>query len=113
MRFFMLAFCLLSLVFAGPAGAACAADMGGCVEAPVAGHGAAAGASACDPGKAGDVGHKLHKCAHDACCGTMLAQISEFSAFPAPLPLRVAALPAAITPLTGSGWGPLLDPPRA
>ena len=102
MRYFVLiVFSLVSLVLAGPVSAACA-------DSPTAVQNVSASKADCDMGQ-----NKVHKCAHDACCGYSLVAISEvgdFSMLPAP---RAAAVALVTKHLTASGWKPLLDPPRA
>jgi hypothetical protein len=97
----LIVFCLMSLAFAGPVSAACA-------DSPTAVQNVSADRSDCDMGQ-----NKVHKCAHDACCGYSLVAISEvgdFSTLPAP---RADAVALVTKHLTASGWKPLLDPPRA
>ena len=102
---FLIVFCLVSLAFAGPVNAA--SDMGGCVDSPTVQSGAT-GRTDCDMGQ-----NKVHKCAHDACCGYSVVAISEFGDF-SMLPVPRAAAVALVTKhLTASDWKPLLDPPRA
>ena len=109
MRYVVLVmFCLMSLAFAGPVSAACATDVGGSFDASSTVQSASAGEADCDMGQ-----NKVHKCAHDACCGYQVIAISgigDFSALPAP---RAAAEASVTKHLTTSDWKPLLDPPRA
>ncbi|HKC03967.1 MAG TPA: hypothetical protein VKC17_11785 [Sphingomicrobium sp.] len=102
MRYFaLIVFCLVSLAFAGPVSAAC-------VDSPIAVQSVSADETDCDMGQ-----NKVHKCAHDACCGYQVVGISDvgdFSMLPAP---RAAAVASVTKHLAASGWKPLLDPPRA
>jgi hypothetical protein len=96
------------MAFAAPVSAACATDLGAGVDSAMTVQSGSAAATDCGMDK-----NKVHKCAHDACCGHQLTAISEpgdFSALPAP---RAAAVASVTKRLTASGREPLLDPPRA
>jgi hypothetical protein len=103
----VIVFCLMSLAFAGPVSAACATDMGGCVDSPTTAQSGSAGKTDCDMGKS-----KVHKCGHDACCGYHLVAIAETKDVSSPSPLRLADVASVTRHLTDSGWETLLDPPR-
>jgi hypothetical protein len=109
----LIIFCLMSLVSAGPISAACATDLGGGVESLTVAHSGSAEATDCDMGQKGGSQNKGHKCNHDACCGYQLIAIPEIREFLTPRPPRAAAFASVTKHLTGSGWEPLLDPPRA
>src|SRR3982751_1724292 len=99
--------CLMSLALAGPASAACATDLSGCVDSPTMHSGSSAGADC-------DIGHnKVHKCAHDSCCGYQLTAISQAADFSTLAPSRAIAVASVTKHLRASVWEPLLDPPRA
>jgi hypothetical protein len=109
MRYLVLIFfCITSLAFAGPVSAACATDLGGCVDSSTTVQSGSANGSDCDMGH-----NKVHKCAHDACCGYQLVAISEVGDLSTLAPPRMAAIASVTKRLTASGWETLLDPPRA
>jgi hypothetical protein len=106
--FVLIVFCLMSLAFAGPVSAACATGWGGCVDSPTTVQSVSADGADCDMDQ-----NKVHRCAHDACCGYQLAAISEVGDFSTLSPPRAAPVASVTKHLTASGWETLLDPPRA
>ena len=107
-RLVLLVISLLSLALAGPVSAACASDLSGRMASMVTAQDGSMSNSDCDMGK-----NKVQKCDHDACCGYQLAATAETGYVPASPPLRTPAVASLAKHLTGSGWEPLLDPPRA
>jgi hypothetical protein len=103
----LLIFCLISMVLAGPATAACATDLGWADSLTVARSGSA-GAADCDMDR-----NKAHKCNHDTCCGYHLIATPQIGDISTPRLPRAQAVAALTKHLTSSGWETLLDPPRA
>jgi hypothetical protein len=101
-------FCLVSLAFAGPASAAYATDLGGCIDSPATVESVSASKADCNMSH-----NKVHKCSYDACCGYQLTAISESADFSTLAAPRAIAVALVTKRLTASGWEPLLDPPRA
>lgn len=107
-RIVLIVICLMSLAFAGPVTAACAADIGECGDCPTTVQSGSIGMTERDMSQ-----NKAHQCAHDACCGYQVAALSEVRSFWAPPPISEAAMVPGARHLTDCGRDPLLDPPRA